>query len=399
MRGRPGLIREVGGHAMAQGGALLLSAALMLAIAAAMGPDRFGQWSGLLAVSALFMPVASLRIETRLAVADSAEARRMLVAAALAANVGFVLLALGMAPLLARWWAPAAVLLAALVAAMTCAIEAVIGACASQGALSLLRLLRFVRFVVPAFGAWLASLLRPDWLGVMLGWTAGLGLALTVALIAWEPVRPSWAALAQSWRVHRAGLRDSLWMGLLNAAWLNGMLPVLNLAGLSVLAGQYAVVQRLLGAPLGVLGMAINATLLREGNGLHRSARRMVLLAAWLGMAAAAMAGMLWVGLFVQPWWTVPAPWRMPPALCAAAAFFLGSSFAVGSISVAAIRLKDETYLALWQTVALAGWAVGIWMAPTPNGLVGLLLWGGLAYWVLLWRWTQVATRTTGVYG
>lgn len=396
MSSRYRLLREVGGHALAQGCALLLSAGLMLATAAAMGPERFGIWSGMLALSALCMPIASLRLDTRLAVASSAEMARMLVTAALAACLAFALLGLLLAVLISPWCSPLTLALIASVAALTCATETLIAASAYQGMLAQVRWLRFGRLVLPALGAWLVSLWMPGWQETMLGWAGGLLLALTAGLGMWGWVRPSWSALRCSWREHRQGLRASLWMGQLNAVWLNGLLPVLNLLGLSMLAGQYAVVQRLLGAPLGVLGMAIGTTLLREGDALHRSARRMRRLAALLACAATVLAVLLWFGLFVQRWLLVPMQWRMPPGLFVGAVIFLGSSFAVGSISVAAIRLKDEPFLAVWQTVALAGWCIGIWLAPTPDGFTGLLLWGALAYWALLWRWTYVAKRTYG---
>jgi hypothetical protein len=251
---------------------------------------------------------------------------------------------------------------------------------------------RAARQVLPNVTTCLAVAVWPDHLGATWGGLAGLVFG-GLLLLRWGslPTAPSWTQLASTLRFHSNGLGASMLLGLMNAVWLNGLLPLLDRLGLHTLAGQYSLVQRLVGAPLNAVAMGVSAVLLQATDSLHQSSRRLWLTA--LALFAIAFCVALGVGLvlFVQPWWPVPSHWLLEKNLFLAVAFFSASSFAVGTLSVVAIRLRDEWFLAAWQALALVAWGGLLWLLPSERAFTAMLLTGGAAYWLLMLRWTRRA--------
>jgi hypothetical protein len=70
----------------------------------------------------------------------------------------------------------------------------------------------------------------------------------------------------------------------------------------------------------------------------------------------------LWGLLFVQPYWPVPAYLLPEQDFFYAAAVFGVGSFAVGTVSVVFIRLRDEWFVASWQLLFMLVWVLALFV-------------------------------------
>jgi hypothetical protein len=133
-----------------------------------------------------------------------------------------------------------------------------------------------------------------------------------------------------------------------------------------------------------------NSFLLAKGNDLHKHRAMVLQVCASLALLGLAWAVCLWGLLFMQAYWPVPMQWLPDKEFFYAAAIFGVCSFAVGTMSVISIRLRDEWFVAGWQLLFMLVWVLALFAVDLAYIFSDLLLMGGMAYGVLLWRWLKL---------
>lgn len=375
---------------------LLCVTGLSLLTAWQLGPEEFGLYAAGQALAVMLMPLASLRLETRLAVCKTHAELGQLALALSSVVVFYLVVAMAVAVLLWLWSGWAAVLWVFCLPAGMVLADFGLARLAYNQQHAAVSVHRFVRQVLPAALGWAAAAVWANHMHALLALL--LGTWAWAAVLFW-PQRGhlySLGALRQVWGLHRSGLRASMSLGLLNGLWLNGLQPLMALMGWPQLAGQFALLQRLINAPLSVVTVVVNTLLMGQGNALHTSAKQTLQACAVLALLAGMWVSCLGWVLYVQPFWVVPIQWQPRPEFFGAAAFFGVCSFAVGSISIVSIRLHDEWFVAVWQMGFMLVWLVCAWALGLQD-VFALLLWlGGLAYWVLLARWLSKINKLEG---
>jgi hypothetical protein len=384
------MLRDALLHAGASALTLVLVTALGLAVAWLLGPEAFGRFATLQALGAMLAPLVALRLDTRVAACDSATELQDVLAGSVGGALGFSFVGLTVAAVCAIAQPDVVWLVLAVMtmAVLSCLLDAWVNGLAFLGLRNRLLVYRTGRQVLPVAGACAAVAVKPTVDAASLGWVFG---AFVCAAWAWLslPVQGPLTLVRwrRSWVQHRHGLSASLSLGVLNTVWLNGLLPALQALGLSAVAGQYALVQRLLGAPLGVVSVTLNALLMKSSNVLHRQPWRLLGLALGLFVLALTTGAFIHMASIGVLPWQLPERWRMEGDMFWPAVFFLSASFAVGGLSIVSIRLKDEWFLTGWQAVALASWVGVLLLMPSVEAFRWMLLLGGCAYGVLLLRW------------
>jgi hypothetical protein len=367
---------------------LLLVTGFSVLTAYRLGPSEFGLFAAMQALAVVLVPLASLRLETRVAVCKT-DAELDDLATAIT-SIGAVFLLLSGAVVLCLWMLgrPIAYGLVALQAVGIVVADFGLARLAFRQLHGPLALYRFLRQFVPVGLALLVAWWFPYHQHAMAAMV--FGTWIWALILGWPGFKQGvwqWSVLKVVWRQHQQGLKASVALGGLNGLWLNGLQPLMAWLGWHQLAGQYALLQRLINAPLSVLTVVVNSLLLAKGNDLHE--RRVLLVQVCVGLALLGMtwSACLWGLLFVQPYWPVPANWLPESDFFYAAAVFAVSSFAVGTVSVVSVRLGDEWFVAGWQLLFMLLWVLALYVSNLNHVFSGLLIMGGLAYGVLLWRW------------
>jgi O-antigen/teichoic acid export membrane protein len=376
---------------------LIIVAISSIAIAGLLGPSDFGKYATLQAISAMLIPLVTLRLETRIAICPSTKQLARLLSSAATSTVIFVFIGLLFTPVAAQFFDWRLVVAVIVLAASSAMLETLINCYSYQGKLWEIIKYRGVRQSFPALVALLCAFLFNDVVITVFALVVSTFVCLLILL---SPMRHMLSLSMGVWRdilsEHSSGLRASLALGGLNAIWLNGLLPLMNVMGLSYLAGQYALAQRLMNAPLGVVALSVRSVLLRGGNGLHKEGRDIAIKAALLFFIAILLTGILYWAIYIQTLILFPEEWKLDKLLFIAAVFFMACSFAVGSVSVLGIRLQDEWFLACWQLVFLVIWAVILIYLPSDLAFVYMLAIGGVGYWILLIRWVTLSRNQHG---
>jgi hypothetical protein len=191
---------------------------------------------------------------------------------------------------------------------------------------------------------------------------------------------------------HLEELRASFSLGMLNGLWLNGLQPLMTWMGLHQLAGQFALLQKIINAPLTVISVVVNSHLLEKGNLIHT--RRALVLKTFFGLILIGVAWTfcLWFLSYEQSIFLLPKDWIPNQDFFVAASFFGVCSFAVGSLSLISIRLKDEWFVAIWQLAFMLIWMFTLFIFEPMGIFTYLLFMGGIAYVFLMWRWIWLIT-------
>lgn len=376
---------------------LLLVTGMSVLTAYGLGPEEFGLYAAAQAVAVVLMPLVSLRLETRIAVCTTDEALSELVTAVTTVAGAFLMVAGLLALLAGVWTASLSYALVALLSAGMVIADLGLARLAFKGEHGTLAVLRLLRQVLPVAMALAVTQVLPQHQPVLAALVVGTWVwALVLGWPRKNQALWSWGSFRRVWREHHAGLKASVALGGLNGLWLNGLQPLMAWLGWHQLAGQFALLQRLINAPLGVLTVVVNTFLLAKGNALHESRSRVLQVCAGLALVGAAWVACLWGLLFVQTYWALPEQWVPDEGFFHAAALFGVCSFAVGTVSVISIRLRDEWFVAAWQLLFMLAWMLALYVADLEQVFSGLLLMGGLAYGVLLWRWISLIPAQKG---
>ncbi len=370
---------------------LLLMTGISISTAYRLGPEQFGLYAAFQALAVMVLPLVSFRLETRVAVcANDLELNELSTALT---SLALIFLAVAGTASLCLWpWVDglSGVLIALLAVGMLLA-DFGLSRLAFMERHGALAVYRFVRQVLPVTLALLVAYQSPRYEHVLIALIVGTWI---FALVLGRPYAGqsvwSWPLVQKVLRHHRAGLQASVALGGLNGLWLNGLQPLMAWLGWHQLAGQYALLQRLINAPLSVLTVVVNSLLLAKGNDLHKRRSLVLQVCGGLALLGLVWAVCLWGLLFVQPYWSVPVQWLPDQDFFYAAAVFGVCSFAVGTVSVVSVRLADEWFVAGWQLLFMLVWVLALFVADLEHVFSGLLLMGGLAYGVLLWRWLSL---------
>lgn len=367
---------------------LVFVTAFLLLTAHELGPEKFGTYAAAQAIAIMLMPIFSLRLETRIAICEDDEELRDLITATVTSSLFFTIVAVFGLTLLSFWVDITVALIVILLSLSTILADFGLSRLAFLKRHNLLSIHRFMRQVFPLVLGFMAAFISNQYEIALLALMTGT--FIWALILNWQHIKKSsWSLkiFKRVWSQHRKELKASITLGTLNNIWLNGFQPLMVWMGWHQLAGQYALLQRLINAPLSIVSVVTTTFLLGKGNDLHFDEKKVLKVFLGLTLIGALWIVCLWVILFLQVYWILPPEWKIDSEFFYAAAFFGVCSFAVGSLSVISIRLKDEWFVAFWQLFFILIWFLGVVMMDLQQ-IFTLLLWiGGLAYVVLLWRW------------
>jgi O-antigen/teichoic acid export membrane protein len=192
---------------------------------------------------------------------------------------------------------------------------------------------------------------------------------------------------------HRQGLVPSLFFCLFNAIWLNGLVPYLNIFASPATAGQFAMLQRIVGGSLGLAGTATSMLFARSDYvfaGLNAT-KKIFLINLGLSFIFCTVLALPILGGVADNF--LGAGWEFQVDFYIAMCIFLIFSYSVGAISMLATRLRDEWFQTIWQCIALLVWATILWQIPNQVGLNIALIVGAGMYIALSYRWYFIMTN------
>jgi hypothetical protein len=176
---------------------------------------------------------------------------------------------------------------------------------------------------------------------------------------------------------------------------LNGLAPFLNAFASPTAAGQFSMLQRVLGGSLGLISTATAMVFVRQDYvraGLAGVKRIFFVnlacsLLFCLVLAVPFLSGMSesWLG----------AGWRYRGDFYFSMSMFLTFSFSVGAISMLAVRLRDEWFLTIWQAAALLIWGGVFGLFAQAHALNLALNAGAVMYIILGLRWRYLLKKNS----
>lgn len=364
---------------------------LTLAIGKLFGVARFGELASFIALQNIWAALGFMRIETRLATSGSrVEADKILLAGFLAGAV-LSLLATLVSFLIFRtdhhYW------LIFLSGFALCIFDALSLRNAFAGKQRQVIVMRSLRILGPLLIALVATLLTKQVDTVVL-WQAGG--TIVIALLVWRRwigLR-RWTGLTHALlKRHWAGLVPSLLLCFLNGIWLNGLAPFLNAFASPVAAGQFSMLQRVLGGSLGLISTATAMVFVRQDYvraGLT-GVKKVFLVNLVCSLLFCLVLAVPFLSGMAESW--LGAGWRYRGDFYFSMSMFLTFSFSVGAISMLAVRLRDEWFLAMWQAVALLIWVAVFGLFAQEYALNLALNAGAIMYMILGLRWRSLLKK------
>lgn len=384
------MYKDVAFQTVFQGLTLVLLTVATLTTASILGPEGFGRYASFQAIAVMLTPFVTLRLETRIASCTSLIDIRSVLSASLTAALIFAAVAFCLTPILAINFDYRIILMVACYSTCSAVLDALLNGYSFYGNQKRIVSFRSLRQVLPAltalFFAWKFSSIEYAVVGLC------IGTALCIPVL-FAPMSNiiciSWVSFKKTIKDHSEGLLPSLVLGCLNAIWANSLLPLLTLAGLSATAGQYSLVQRIINAPLSVVSMSIGSVLLKSGNDFHLGGTKIAKNVALLFSIAMVLVILVYMAIYVQDLYVFPFHWRLDLSLFWSASLFFCSSFAVGSVSVICVRLKDEWFVAIWQGLLIIIWIIVLLLFNSSVAFTYMLLIGSVGYLLLLYRWVR----------
>lgn len=377
--------KSAGIYAFANGCIGLVGIALTIILGRQLGSDGFGELASLVALQNIWAALGFLRLETRMATsANLIEADKIIMAGFLTG--GFVSAALVLcASLLWGWLSQYALVFVsgfALSVMDALAIRYAFGD--RQG--YVIRV-RAARILGPLFLSLIVTVWSHQPSDVYLWQSLGM---LCLSMVIWR----RWIGL-ERWlqlcstvlRRYRHGLLPSIVFCLLNGIWLNGLTPLLNVYASSAQAGQFAMLQRVLGGSLGLVSTATSLIFARRDHVYAGLAQVSQIFFANLACSFAIcfFASIAFLGGWAA--WIFGNDWTYEVDLFVSVSLFLIFSYSVGSISVLASRMHDEWFLTLWQALALLIWFAIFVLLPSGSNFLYALNIGAVMYVLLGLRW------------
>lgn len=391
------MFKEALFQSVVNGVTLLIVGTAAVTTAGLLGPTEFGKFVGLQSMAILLMPLVTLRIETRIANCTSVEQLGKILSAVATSVILFFVLGLLATPALGIYFGWNMVLAVIVLASCIAILETLINGYSYLGQYNRVVTFRTLRQLLPSGVVLASAYYFGDFQLAVAALVLGTFLCVIVSLLPMRHlVAISIKVMCKTIKEYASGLRASFVLGILNAVSLNGLLPLMNVMGLSHIAGQYAVAQWLMNAPLGVVAVAIQSVLLKSGNRLHKEGKSILIKSVFLFLFAILLALALYFGIYIQTAIPFPVKWKLDESLFYAASLFFACSFAVGTVSIISVRLKDEWFVALWQLAFIVIWIITLVIFSSSAAFVYMLFIGGFGYWILVVRWALLSMEKHG---
>lgn len=378
-------LKSAGVYAFGNASIGLIGIALTVQLGWLLGSDGFGVLASLIALQNIWAALGFMRVETRLATsANGVEADKIMLAGFLVGGLISAALSLSVC-LLWSWRSQYALVFVsgfALSVLDALAIRHALGARPRSviGA-------RTARILGPLLLFLLVTVWSHQPYDVFLWQSLGM---LCLSLAMWR----RWIGLERWCRIcgkvllrHWRGLLPSLVLCLLNGIWLNGLTPLLNAYASSAQAGQFAMLQRVLGGSIGLISTATAMVFAQSDHvrpGLLQVQRIfLVNLACSVGFCL--FAAIAFLGGWVT--WFLGKGWAYQTDLFLSVSLFFTVSYSIGAISVLAVRLRDEWFMTQWQAVSLLIWVAIFMLLPSGSSILYALNLGALMYIGLGLRW------------
>jgi hypothetical protein len=171
------------------------------------------------------------------------------------------------------------------------------------------------------------------------------------------------------------------------------LVPYLNIFASPATAGQFAMLQRIVGGSLGLAGTATSMLFARSDYvfaGLNAT-KKIFLINLGLSFIFCTVLALPILGGVADNF--LGAGWEFQVDFYIAMCIFLIFSYSVGAISMLATRLRDEWFQTIWQCIALLVWATILWQIPNQVGLNIALIVGAGMYIALSYRWYFIMTN------
>jgi hypothetical protein len=386
-------LRFVGIYAFGNGSIGLIGIALTALLGWLLGSDGFGALASLVALQNIWAALGFMRVETRLATSSNeVEADKILLAGFMAG--GLITVALSLSVGLVWGWRSQYTLVFISGFALSVFDALAVRHAFSSHQRSVIGV-RAVRILGPLLCCLLVTFWsrHPD--EVFLWQSLGM-LCLSLAMWRRWIGFKRWfcvcsEVLLRNWR----GLLPSLAFCLLNGIWLNGLTPYLNAYFSSAQAGQFAMLQRVLGGCLGLVSTA-TAMVFAQSDHVRPSliqVQRVFLVNLVCSVGFCLFAAIAFLGGWVN--WILGNGWTYEINMFVSVSLFLTFSYSVGAITALASRLRDEWFLTIWQAVALLICAALLLISPVDRNVLYALNLGALMYMLLGLRWYFLLKKCT----
>ncbi len=360
-----------------------------------LGVGGFGEISAVISLSNIFLPFASFRLETRILQARSNQEASRWYSTSIIFSIAVAVIAIVVAVLdLPYSHGANKNLVVSVVTLSNSVLDCTISYLSFQGLVNRTLVLKFIRISLGQFlFALFITISKPQQP------VETLGFCYLIALLAGAPYVLSILKLTELVNLNMLkseapNLCANVGLGLLNSLWLNCGSPFLVSIGQSILAGQYALCNRIINTPFSVISAIVSFRIQNKYDDTHKSGRRQVRL-----VLALMATSVIWSSVFIIVFNLLPQQllgnkWELPILVYASVAIFNSFAFSIGSISVVAIRQKDEWFVTWWQLSMVLLSCVILLFQPSPQGFAIALTIGGLSYLVLLKRWLKNANKT-----
>lgn len=378
-------LKSAGVYAFGNASIGLIGIALTVQLGWLLGSDSFGVLASLIALQNIWAALGFMRVETRLATsANALEADRIMLAGFLVGGV--ISAALSLSVCLFWGWRSQYALVFVSGFALSVFDSLAIRYALDARSLSVI-VVRTARILGPLLFFLLVTVWSRHPYDLFLWQSLGM---LFLSLVIWR----RWIGLEQWCCIcgkvllcHWRGLVPSLVLCLLNGIWLNGLTPLLNTYASSAQAGQFAMLQRVLGGSIGLISTA-TTMVLAQSNHVRPSllqVQHIFLVNLACSILFCLFAAIAFLGGWVT--WFLGKGWAYQANLFLSASLFFTVSYSIGAVSVLAVRLRDEWFMTQWQAVSLLIWGAIFMLLPSGSSILYALNLGALMYVGLGLRW------------
>lgn len=245
---------------------------------------------------------------------------------------------------------------------------------------------RAFRVVLPVLFAVTAASIFTDIQAVIRWYVGSTIIAALLYWRRWIGIKRWFVLTASSMQRYTKSLVPSLLFCFLNGVFLNGLTPALNAVVSASMAGQFAMLQRVLGGSLGVVNTAVSTHFCRKDFVDAKWVIVKKILFASLSVSIVIAIFFSWPILYGSSI-LLGAMWNFEPDFYISMSLFLICSYCVGAISIVAARLRDEWFLTVWQAAVLSMWLGAFWLIPYDTVINTVLLLGAAMYIALVIRW------------
>lgn len=252
---------------------------------------------------------------------------------------------------------------------------------------NLVVLMRATRVLFPLIVAWILALSSLN-IDLIIGLqTVGIILLGLIYWRRWNKFAYVIKITKQRVKQHWRDLIPSLIMCMLNGVWLNGMVPFLNMVVSPSIAGQFALLQRILSGSLGLIGSATAMIFISKEYSIFnaKKIKKIFLYNMVISLIICILLSVPILGGYFSS--MLGAEWIYEKDFYILMSVFYALSSTVGAVSILAVRLKDEWFLTFWQISTILLCAGVLYFLTDIFAIKYSLIVGCLMYALLVTRW------------